>query len=130
MELPLDKDIIKFILFFLLRTQNDVVNKMALQGQKHARFLSPEEEKQPFGPKESHFSPAFLVLRYLSSTESRLCWLLLQTSNKYLYSGGLRSWKRIQFLGEETCSLFLFLKEEGECDDVFLSRYHFAPCLS
>lgn len=131
MELPLDKVIIKFILFFPLRTQNDVVNKLPLQGQKSVRLLSPEKEKQLLGPKECHFSPSFPVLSYVLSAGSSS---QLPNFPQAYVLGGVR-WGRVMLLKKNTCfgwrDLFplSFWKKKGKCDSMFCSCYHFAYCL-
>lgn len=107
MELPLDKDIFKFILFSLLRTHNDVVNKLPLQGQKYVRFLSPGKKQQPLGPKECQLSLTFPILSSMLSGESQsMLDLLPNFPQAYaLVERELCSRKGIHNLGEEIFSV-------------------------
>lgn len=110
-ELRLDKDIIKFILFFPL-WEHRMMWQISCPFKVRIIFHFKVSKKRRIPWVQRSVISLCLPVLSIRRQHRGLCWILTYISYKHVFGGGLCSWKRMQVLSEETSSLSVFLKEK------------------
>lgn len=127
MELRLDKDIIKFILFFPL-WEHRMMWQISCPFKVRIIFHFKVSKKRRIPWVQRSVISLCLPVLSIRRQHRGLCWILTYISYKHVFGGSMQLKMNASFEWGNFFPFCIFERESGGCDNMFLSSYHFDHC--